>query len=245
VRLIGIIEPVDPLVAFLPGFAQRGDAWGPVSERVAQRYRSVSVDFGSWSFDQRLSEIASRVDDGDAVVGYSMGGRLALRAALRRPGRFGALVLVGATPGIEDEGERETRKRADEELADWIEQHSIAEFADRWEAQPVFASQPPELVEAQRAGRLSHDPRKLAQLLRSGGQGTFEPVWDQLEQIDCPVLAVAGELDTKYADAAYRIAERVKHGRARLVAGAGHAPQLERPTEFADLLLDFLDEHLG
>jgi 2-succinyl-6-hydroxy-2,4-cyclohexadiene-1-carboxylate synthase len=245
VRLIGIIESVDPLVAFLPGFAQRGDAWEPVAERVGQSYRSVCIDFGSWSFDQRLYEIASRVDDGDAVVGYSMGGRLALRAALRRPARFGALVLVGASPGIEDEGERLARKRADEELADWIEQHTIEEFTERWEAQPVFATQPSELVEAQRPGRLSHEPRRLAQLLRSGGQGAFEPVWNELERIDCPVLAVAGELDTKYADAAYRIAERVKHGRARLVSGAGHAPQLERPAEFAELLLDFLDEHLG
>src|SRR3954452_16021525 len=129
VRLIGIIEAVDPLVAFLPGFAQRGDAWQPVAERVAQSYRSVCVDFGSFAFDQRLSEIASRVDDGDVLVGYSMGGRLALRAALRRPPKFGALVLVGASPGIEDAGERLARKRADEELADWIEQHSIEDFA--------------------------------------------------------------------------------------------------------------------
>ena len=179
------------------------------------------------------------------VVGYSMGGRLALAAALRRPKRFGAVVLVGTAAGIEDARERLARKRADEELADWIEEHTIEEFAERWESQPVFASQPPELVEAQRPGRLSHEPQKLAQLLRSAGQGSFEPVWHRLEQIDCPVLAIAGELDTRYADAAFRIAERVKHGRARLVPGAGHAPQLERPAETAELLLDFLDQHLG
>jgi pimeloyl-ACP methyl ester carboxylesterase len=70
-------------------------------------------------------------------------------------------------------------------------------------------------------------------------------VWHELESIDCPVLAVAGELDTRYADASFRIAERVKHGRARLIAGAGHAPQLERPGEFTAVLLDFLDEHFA
>jgi 2-succinyl-6-hydroxy-2,4-cyclohexadiene-1-carboxylate synthase len=236
---------VNPLVAFLPGFAQRADAWASVADRVGQKYRSLPIDFSTSTFDGRLREIADRVDDGDVVVGYSMGGRLALKAALRRPGKFGGLVLVGTSAGIEDAEARAERRTADDELADWIERHSIEEFAERWERQPVFASQPPELVSAQRAGRLSHDPARLAQLLRSAGQGMFEPVWHELESIDCPVLAVAGELDTRYADASYRIAERVKHGRARLIPQAGHAPQLERPGEFATVLLDFLDEHFA
>jgi len=236
---------VNPLVAFLPGFAQRGDAWTSVAERVGQKYRSVAIDFSTWTFDGRLREIAERVDDGDVVVGYSMGGRLGLAAALRRPPKFGALVLVGTSAGIEDAEERDDRRRHDDELADWLEHHTIEEFAERWESQPVFGTQSPELVTAQRAGRLSHDPARLAQLLRSAGQGMFDPVWDELERIDCPVLAIAGELDDRYADASFRIAERVKHGRARLVPGAGHAPQLERPGEFAALLLEFLDEHFG
>jgi 2-succinyl-6-hydroxy-2,4-cyclohexadiene-1-carboxylate synthase len=245
VLLVGIMGRVNPLVAFLPGFAQRADAWASVADRVAQKYRSLPIDFSTWTFDGRLREIADRLDDGDVAVGYSMGGRLALKAALRRPGKFGALVLVGTSAGIEDDEARAERRGADEELADWIEQHTIEEFAERWEAQPVFATQPPEVVSAQRPGRLAHEPARLAQLLRSAGQGMFEPVWHELESIDCPVLAVAGELDTRYADASYRIAERVKHGRARLIAGAGHAPQLERPGEFAAVLLDFLDEHFA
>jgi 2-succinyl-6-hydroxy-2,4-cyclohexadiene-1-carboxylate synthase len=236
---------VNPLVLFLPGFAQRGESWASVADRVGQKYRSLPVDFSTWTFDGRLREIADRARDGDVVVGYSMGGRLALKAALRRPPKFGALVLVGTSAGIEDADTRDERRRADEELADWIETHTIEEFAERWEAQPVFATQPRELLAAQRPGRLSHEPARLAQLLRSAGQGMFEPVWHELERIDCPVLAVAGELDTRYADASYRIAERVKHGWARLVAGAGHAPHLERPAEFTEVLLEFLDEHFG
>lgn len=236
---------MNPLVAFLPGFAQRADAWASVADRVAQKYRSLAIDFSTWTFDGRLREVADRVDDGDVVIGYSMGGRLALAAALRRPAKFGGLVLVGTSAGIEDEEARAERRLADEELAAWIEEHTIEEFAERWEAQPVFATQPPELVRAQRPGRLAHDPARLAQLLRSAGQGMFDPVWHRLEEIDCPVLAVAGESDSTYADAAYRIAERVKHGRARLIPGAGHAPQLERPDEFAAVLLDFLDEHFA
>jgi pimeloyl-ACP methyl ester carboxylesterase len=60
-----------------------------------------------------------------------------------------------------------------------------------------------------------------------------------------PVLAVAGALDDKYAAIAERMAERLPLGRAAFIPDAGHAAHLERPDEFSDLLLDFLDEHLG
>src|SRR5689334_1565406 len=125
---MGIMVGVNPLVAFLPGFAQRADAWTSVAERVRQKYRSLAIDFSTWTFDGRLREVAERVDDGDVVVGYSMGGRLALSAALRRPAKFGALVLVGTSAGIEDANAREERRVADEELANWIEEHTIEEF---------------------------------------------------------------------------------------------------------------------
>jgi 2-succinyl-6-hydroxy-2,4-cyclohexadiene-1-carboxylate synthase len=69
-------------------------------------------------------------------------------------------------------------------------------------------------------------------------------VWDRLEELRCPVLLTAGEQDRRYATAARRMAERVPDARVRLVANAGHAPQLEAPAEFAELLHEFLDEHL-
>ena len=174
-----------------------------------------------------------------------MGGRLALHAALREPERLGALVLVGVTAGIEDPREREDRRRSDESLAEWMERRSIEEVVARWEQSPVFATQSEELRERQRPGRLSHDPRRLAELLRSAGQGAIPPVWDRLAELRCPVLLTAGEHDRRYASAAHRMAERIADARVRLVADAGHAPQLEAPDAFAELLREFLDEHLG
>jgi 2-succinyl-6-hydroxy-2,4-cyclohexadiene-1-carboxylate synthase len=237
VLLIGIIRAVAPTVTFVPGFMQRAEAWRPVAEPLSQRYRVRSLDFATWTFEERLGEVPA----GGALVGYSMGGRLALHAALRNPGRTAALALVGASPGIEDPDEREARRRADEELAAWIEQHTIEEVVDRWEAQPVFATQSDRLRAQQRPGRLSHDPRQLATLLRSAGQGALEPVWDRLPELACPVLLIAGELDDRYAEAAQRMAGRLPDARVRLVPGAGHAPHLEAPLLVAELL----DEHLG
>ena len=230
---------------FLPGFMQRGEAWAAVAERVAQRYPSTPLDFGSHTFRARLAEIEAAAADGAALVGYSLGGRLALHAALRAPGRYRALVLVGASAGIELGGERRARRMADESLAAWIERSPIEAVVERWERQAVFASQPPRLVAAQRHGRLSHDPAKLATLLRSAGQGAVAPVWERLDELSMPVLVIAGARDDAYVRAAERMAAALPRGEARLVAGAGHAPQLERPAAVAGALLEFLDKHLG
>jgi 2-succinyl-6-hydroxy-2,4-cyclohexadiene-1-carboxylate synthase len=227
-------------VLFIPGFMQRGDAWRPVAERVAQSYRSACVDFAGWTFEERLEEIGAAAPPGSVLAGYSMGGRLALHAALRDPGRYSALVLVGASAGIEDELERAERRAADDELAAWMELSPIGDVVARWESQPLFATQAPELVEAQRPGRLSHDPRLLARLLRSAGQGAVPPVWDTLGILEMPLLVVAGERDTRYTRAAQRMAASVPRGEARLVPAAGHAPQLEAPDAVAELLLGFL-----
>jgi 2-succinyl-6-hydroxy-2,4-cyclohexadiene-1-carboxylate synthase len=232
-------------VTFVPGFMQRGEAWEPVAAGLATRYRSTCLDFSTWTFEERVEEILAATAPGDALVGYSMGGRLALHAALREPERPGALVLVGVSAGIEDRGEREDRRRSDESLAEWMERRSIEEVVERWERQPVFETQPGDLRERQRPGRLSHDPRLLAQLLRSAGQGALEPVWEHLKDLRCPVLLTAGEQDRRYGSAARRMAAEFPDARIRLVPDAGHAPQLEAPAEFTELLLEFLDEHLG
>ena len=208
-------------VAFVPGFMQPTEAWAPVAERIAEQ---------GWPITYGPAE--------DAVtVGYSHGGRVALHTTHR------GLVLVGATPGIEDDAEREARRQSDEELAAWMETHSIEDVVARWEKQSIFATQSAALVEAQRPGRLAHDPKELAAQLRATGQGVLPPVWDQLAEVTIPVLAIAGELDEKYAAIARRMASALPRGEVAIVEGAGHAPQLERPEAVAQLLGEFLDQH--
>ena len=223
---------------------QRADAWAPVAGRVAPRYRPMLVDFGEPTLEASVAAVAEAGRD-CAVVAYSMGGRIALHAALAHRAAFRALVLVGATPGIDDEARRRSRRASDEDLAAWLEEQRIDAAVDFWENQPVFATQDAELVSRQRAGRLRHDPRWLAAMLRATGQGHLPPLWPRLDSIAVPVLAVAGELDAKYAVVAERMAGALPLGRSAILPGAGHAAHLEQPEAFAELLLAFLDEHLG
>ena len=111
----------------------------------------------------------------------------------------------------------------------------------------MFATQSPELVAAQRAGRLAHDPAELARMLRACGPGRVAAaVGPAAASSSYPGAASpAGELDEKYV--ACRRADgrtRCRRGGSRRSPGAGHAPQLEDPDAFAaELLHDFLDEH--
>lgn len=234
-----------PRLVFVPGFMQPGDAWAPVAERLPERYSSVLLDHFEHTFEGRLSEIAA-AGEGAVLCGYSLGGRLALHAALRAPGSYAGLVTVGVSAGIDAPATRAQRAQADEKMASWMETQSIEQIVDVWERQPLFADQADALVAEQREGRLRHDPRGLALLLRTAGQGTLEPVWERLRDLGkLPFLAIAGSLDQRYADAARRIAREAPAARTVLVEAAGHAPQLQRPDEVAGLLVDFLDENLG
>lgn len=231
-------------VAFVPGFMQPADAWQPIAVRVRRQWGAALVDLAEPSLDACVAAIRD-AGAGGAVVAYSMGGRLALHAAVRHPGAFRALVLVGATPGIEDPALRRSRQAADEDLASWMERSRIDAIVDHWESQPVFATQDADLRGKQRSGRLAHHPAQLAAMLRATGQGTLPSLWDRLHEIGIPVLAVAGEEDAKYAGVAERMAAALPCGRAALIHGAGHAAHLEQPELFGDLLVEFLDQHLG
>jgi 2-succinyl-6-hydroxy-2,4-cyclohexadiene-1-carboxylate synthase len=229
------------MVLFIPGFMQRGDAWRPVAELLPERYPSVMLEHEQSSFEGRLGEI-SAAGEGRLLVGYSLGGRLALRAALRDPERYLGIVTIGATAGIDEPSLRSMRAEADERLAAWMEAAPIEDIVGVWERQPLFADQSEALIEAQRPGRLAQDPAALAMLLRTAGQGVLEPVWHELLFLELPLLAIAGARDEGYVRAAKRIADMAPRGRAEIVEEAGHAVQLQRPEEVARLLEEFLRE---
>jgi 2-succinyl-6-hydroxy-2,4-cyclohexadiene-1-carboxylate synthase len=240
-------ESNGPSVIFIPGFMQPAEAWADVAERVPQRYPSVLLRHVEHERESRIAEIsaaAAKVDGDVVLCGYSLGGRLALNAAVREPDRYAAVVVLGAAAGIDEPAARQARQQADAKLAAWMETQPIEQIVEIWERQPLFADQSERLVEAQRPGRLSQDPRSLALLLRTAGQGTMEPIWGRLQTLDMPILALAGGRDERYRRAGRRIASEAPQGYAAVIEHAGHAAHLQRPGEFADALLAFLDERV-
>jgi 2-succinyl-6-hydroxy-2,4-cyclohexadiene-1-carboxylate synthase len=181
------------------------------------------------------------VKRGEAVLlGYSMGGRIALYTAFS--GFFRALILESASPGLEDQALREQRRSSDEALAASIERDGMQAFVDRWEKLPLFASQstlPAEAREALRRQRLNNRASGLAQSLRGVGVGVQPSLHARLPTLRIPVLLIAGELDTKFTAIARSMAQALPQSQLRIVPGAGHAVHLERPEEFDSIVEDF------
>jgi len=176
------------------------------------------------------------------LVGYSMGGRAALVAALAHPDLFASLVLIGATPGLDDPGLRAERIAADEALADRIERDGIEAFVDHWMALPIFATQSrlgPEALAAARAERLRNRPHGLAHSLRGMGAGAQAPQHDRLSRFERPVLLVVGEQDAKFRQLAARLEDSMVDARTLVIPGVGHAAHLEAPERFARATSEF------
>ena len=149
------------------GFTQTLASWAPLAGRLRRRWQLVRVDLpghgGSGALRADLPAAAALLGEAGgpaAYAGYSMGGRVCLRLALDRPDLVRALVLIGASPGIEDAADRAARRAADEALARDLERDGVAAFLDRWLAGPLFATLP--AGRAGRAERLGNSAAGLA-----------------------------------------------------------------------------------
>lgn len=235
-------------VVVLHGFAQTRDCLGPMADELASGRRLVTPDAPGHGGSARhaavglarAAELLVSTGGRSAYVGYSMGARICLRAAVDHPERVRALVLVGGTPGIVDPAERAERRRADAELADRLERLGVDGFLEEWLAMPMFAGLP-EWARFDRERR-TNTAHGLASSLRHAGTGSMAPLWAGLDRLDLPVLCVAGSDDHRYADIAGRMARRIPGARVEVVQGAGHAAHLERPAAVAELIDTFLDE---
>ena len=249
-----------PPLLLLHGFTGTARTWSSFVDTWAGSHRVIAPDLlghgGSEAPTDTAAYALERQAEGlrdlltllgaipSAVLGYSMGARLALVLALRFPELVDRLVLESPSAGIADPAERAAKRAADERLANDIERDGVAAFIDRWEALPLFATQAqlsPSASQAQRQERLRHRASGLAGSLRGGGQGTMAPLHDGLGGLAMAASVIAGALDTVGLERARAVAAAIPGARLDVVEGAGHAPHLEQPDAFIRLANEALD----
>jgi naphthoate synthase len=263
-RLHVVDEGEGPAVLLLHGFTGCAESLaGTAAELRDAGFRTLRVDLVGHGFSDAPDDIAfyrmERCADDLArllsrlglprvhLLGYSMGGRAALAFVVRHPERVRSVILVGASAGIEDAGERAARVASDEALAETILADGVPAFVERWMAQPLFASQRrlgTAALEHARRLRLENRPHALALSLRGMGSGAQPPLHAALAGLACPVLLVAGAEDAKFEAIARDLARRLPNARVALIGEAGHAAHLEQQTRFAALACEFLKQDI-
>ncbi|MBW3627615.1 MAG: alpha/beta fold hydrolase, partial [Actinobacteria bacterium] len=186
-----------PRMALVHGFTQTRRCWGPVADDLAADHEVVAVDAPGHGRSTQVraslwegAELLAGAGGDATYLGYSMGGRLCLHLALAAPERVRALVVVGATAGIDDPAQRAARRAEDEERARRLEAEGLEPFLERWLAQPLFAGMTEEVQ--CREERRENTVAGLAASLRLAGAGAQEPLWHRLEELAMPVLVIAG-----------------------------------------------------
>ncbi|MCP5532191.1 MAG: alpha/beta fold hydrolase [Akkermansiaceae bacterium] len=174
---------------------------------------------------------------GRVLVGYSMGGRLALQALLAERAPWSAAVIVSAHPGLSDEPERRQRAAADK---DWAAKAMLGDwksFLSEWGNQPVLGGDLPR-DPATLAAMVSRR-REIARSFVDWSLGAQEPLWERLEQIRIPLLWIAGEADSKFLELARLAVERIPKARLAIAPGAGHRVPWDAPGWFSNEVASF------
>lgn len=244
-------------VVLLHGFTGDSSAWpedlfDPTRDVIAidllgHGTAPNAPESGTWSMEACVEHVMNLLQPYETfdLVGYSMGGRVAVAIAATHPSRIGRLVTLGGSPGLESESDRTSRIARDNALSTELRTDGLHKFLSRWMALPIFSGTD-KLGEDWRrssfAQRLQNSSKGLANALVGFGTGAQPSYWSQLSHFQFPCLFLAGAEDPKFVEIARDMATRTPTGESATIADAGHAAHYERPTEVAQAIYTFLNE---
>ncbi len=247
-----------PSLLLLHGFMGGGQVFAHLIKQLSEFCNPITIDLlghgsteGTSSSERykpeyQLNDLHSIIKELETtnlfLHGYSMGGRLALRFALRYPNLISGLILESSNYGIEDPQQKEDRIQVDEQRAKAIEQ-DFDRFLNEWQKLPLFKNDinvPEELRFQYDEVQRRQNPAYLASSLRGFGTAAMPSVKEELEQLTIPVLLLAGELDKKYRQILGEMESKISSCRFHIIKDAGHRIHLENPQAFLDHLKAFV-----
>lgn len=249
----------NPPLVLLHGFSQSSATWEPVAQELARTRFVIAPDcVGHGKSDcpnepityemgpvlESLTALMrwlwlERVD----LLGYSMGGRIALTYACAQPHHVASLMLESTGLGPATKQQHQAMLKRDLGMIEKLMKNDIKSFMKEWEQQAVFASQKklsPQMQKQLYAERCNNDPRALAYTLRGTGQHTMPDFSRRIGTLPMPILYLAGILDRRYL----KIAEKLQHysNISCVLFNTGHNIHLEAPEAFCRQVNGFLQE---
>ncbi len=243
----------------LHGFTSNGESWAEQTAFFRAAGLRVHVpdlpghganlptDPADYTMEAAARQLAALLEGENTapvhLLGYSMGGRLALYFALHYPQKIRSLILESASPGLATPEERAARQASDDALAARIEREGISAFVAFWESLPLWKSQerlPATSQQWLHEQRLRNDAAGLVHSLRGMGSGVQPSLWERLGELAMPVLLLAGEADEKFVAITRQMRERISHAHLEIVPEAGHTVHLEQPDAFQKAVLGFV-----
>ncbi|HEY0788084.1 MAG TPA: alpha/beta fold hydrolase [Thermoanaerobaculia bacterium] len=229
----------------LHGFLGRSADWQPFesrwSEAAGMPVRAIDLFAkplppetpAQWA--AKFVRAVKNIDDLPILVGYSLGGRLALHALIAEPEAFRGAVIIAAGLGVEGEEARQERRVRDDWWAARFESEPWDVVIRDWNAQPILAGSPePERDE------MEYDRDALATALRWWSPAVQKPLAPLLPDVATRLLWIAGERDQKYADEARRAAAALPDCTLWIAPGAGHRVPWDVPGLFGERVAEFV-----
>ena len=258
-HIVTIGERTLPRILFLHGFLGSGGDWLPVARELCNDFCCVMVDLPGHGkagfreappsdgfFEQTVDALAELLrlsaSSPSYLVGYSMGGRLALALLLRHPELFTKAIIVSASPGLRTNKEQSDRQVHDDRIARKIERN-FEGFIEAWYDQPLFATlkHHPIFKEVE-SERKINDPRNLALALRVLGTGRQRSQWEALQHNRVPIRFFVGEKDERYVEIGHQMVKLCPGSDLEIFPHCGHTLQLENKELFLDRLRFFFNQ---
>jgi 2-succinyl-6-hydroxy-2,4-cyclohexadiene-1-carboxylate synthase len=247
-----------PKIILLHGFTGNTQDFSSVISLLSKKYCCLAVDLPGhgetrvsgdesyYNMSNTAQALIHLLDDLQIdkclLLGYSMGGRLALYMTLHFPERFEKVVLESASPGLKTEKDRSHRRQADSQTAQTLENSNIKDFILNWYDRPLFkslknSSKFEKLIES----RLTNNPLELAKSLRNMGTGNQPSLWEKLAENQIPILLLAGEYDDKFTTINAEIASLCPAATLKIIPKAGHNIHFENIENFGSVVRQFYD----
>jgi 2-succinyl-6-hydroxy-2,4-cyclohexadiene-1-carboxylate synthase len=208
--------------------------------------QSVNID-SNYSFENVARAIVKILKQENistcTLLGYSMGGRIALYTTLKYPDRFSQLILESCSPGIQSDEERTSRQQFEQNMIKKLEQFCMADFINDWYSMSLFDSlrAHPHYNEMIKR-RVHNEASALIHSITNLGAGAMPSLWNDLARLDVPIHFVYGELDKKYKSIARGIQRQAKNVSLYNIKNSGHNTHLENPSEFSTVVKNILKE---